>query len=551
MIIIKNGERQIYHPQNPNLVLLNPKLTLEDNAAGSLTFQIYRDNLNYDTIHKLFPVVSVIRDEKTIFKGRVILDRKDFYNGKRVEVEGKLAFFNDSYFEPFAFSGSPKELFRQIIDNHNAQVKDWQQFKVGSVTVIDNNDYIVRSSESMLNSWDMLKSKCFQSSLGGHIRVRYEDDGDYIDWLADYDTVSRQSIEFAKNILDISSEVDATETYTAIRPIGADVDGVKIDISSVNDGKTYLVNEEMADEYGIIFAPESESTWDDVTLPENLIKKASEKLYNSFATLKETYEIKAVDLHLTDEQIESLNICEYVPVISKPHGINGQYLLSKADIDITSPQNTVYQLGATKRTLSDAHGSTQSVQADIPKDVSAFRNDAGYVSEEKATELLADYTKTEELGKIINQYVEQLPSGPAGRDGTDGLSAYEIACNYGFVGTEEEWLASLQGPPGEKGEKGEQGEKGEKGEDGDSPDLTGYALKSDIPTRLSQLQNDCGFGSGGSSVVLALSYDETMEYLNSDSEEDCGPGSEKVPNNMMTYEETLQELNSEDDEVEE
>lgn len=32
-----------------------------------------------------------------------------------------------------------------------------------------------------------------------------------------------------------------------------------------------------------------------------------------------------------------------------------------------------------------------------------------------------------------------------GRDGVDGLSAYEIAVKNGFNGTEEEWLESLQG----------------------------------------------------------------------------------------------------------
>ena len=33
--------------------------------------------------------------------------------------------------------------------------------------------------------------------------------------------------------------------------------------------------------------------------------------------------------------------------------------------------------------------------------------------------------------------------------GTDGLSAYQIACKYGFKGTEEQWLASLkEGNPG-------------------------------------------------------------------------------------------------------
>lgn len=53
--------------------------------------------------------------------------------------------------------------------------------------------------------------------------------------------------------------------------------------------------------------------------------------------------------------------------------------------------------------------------------------------------------------------------GPAGADGTngtdgaDGASAYEIAVANGFVGTEEEWLASLVGPQGPAGDDGSGG----------------------------------------------------------------------------------------------
>ena len=110
----------IYDPRNPHLKLVNPVLRLEDNAAGSLTFKVYNTNLNYGTIKKLFPIISVTRDEKIIFKGRVVTDRKDFYNGKTIEVEGKMAFFNDSYLEPFEFTGKPDDLFRMIIENHNS-----------------------------------------------------------------------------------------------------------------------------------------------------------------------------------------------------------------------------------------------------------------------------------------------------------------------------------------------------------------------------------------------------------------------------------------------
>ncbi len=539
MIIIKNGDNIIYDPRNPNLKLVNPKLVLEDSAAGQLTFKIYDSNLNYHTIKKLHPVISVVRNGEIIFKGRVISDKKDFYNGKSVEVEGKLAFFNDSYLEPFSFSGTPFELFRMLVENHNSRVMEWQRFKVGMVTVTDSNDYIVRSSEGILNSWEALKSRCFQSSLGGHIRVRYEADGDYIDWLADYETVSRQGIEFAKNMIDLSSETDATETYTAIRPTGTEVDGVRIDISSVNGGKTYIVNEEMAARYGIIFAPESESTWEDVTLSQNLLKKAEERLSGSFITLKETYEIRAVDLNLTDESIEALNICEYVPVVSRPHGIQGNYLLSKAEIAIAEPQNSVFYLGASRRILSDMNlgGGRDAVR--VPQNISSFINDAGYISGEETEKLLKDYTKAEDVETMVDEAISQIPAGE------NGLSAYEIAVIYGFAGTEGEWLESLKGADGvipEIGENGNwyingvdtgiraEGNDGKDGTDGFSPMITENAGNSDATYRLDIITKDGtittpnlkgggGSGGGGDSVMYAFEIREDgCLWLVSDSE---------------------------------
>jgi len=54
-----------------------------------------------------------------------------------------------------------------------------------------------------------------------------------------------------------------------------------------------------------------------------------------------------------------------------------------------------------------------------------------------------------------------IPNGP---DGANGLSAYEVALENGFVGTESEWLDSLVGPQGEQGPQGIPGEPGEPGE---------------------------------------------------------------------------------------
>lgn len=58
------------------------------------------------------------------------------------------------------------------------------------------------------------------------------------------------------------------------------------------------------------------------------------------------------------------------------------------------------------------------------------------------------------------------PQGPAGAKGADGKSAYEIAVENGFTGTEAQWLESLHGEDGENGFNGKNGDKGEPGADG-------------------------------------------------------------------------------------
>lgn len=56
--------------------------------------------------------------------------------------------------------------------------------------------------------------------------------------------------------------------------------------------------------------------------------------------------------------------------------------------------------------------------------------------------------------------------GAPGADGEDGASAYQVAVANGFVGTEVEWLASLEGPQGEQGIQGVPGVDGADGADG-------------------------------------------------------------------------------------
>ena len=61
-----------------------------------------------------------------------------------------------------------------------------------------------------------------------------------------------------------------------------------------------------------------------------------------------------------------------------------------------------------------------------------------------------------------------LHNGANGEKGTDGKSAYQIAVEQGYQGSESDWLSSLKGDKGEKGNTGAKGNPGQDGTDGKS-----------------------------------------------------------------------------------
>lgn len=66
------------------------------------------------------------------------------------------------------------------------------------------------------------------------------------------------------------------------------------------------------------------------------------------------------------------------------------------------------------------------------------------------TKLIFTLSDNSELQTDFN-----IPKPKDGKDGANGLSAYELALKNGFKGTETEWLQSLKGPKGDKGDKGD------------------------------------------------------------------------------------------------
>lgn len=414
--------------RDEKLILVNPKVKLEVNTVGEGSFTIYKNHPYYGKLKKKKSVFEVSDEIGVLFRGRMTEHTRDFYNGKAVDLEGAMAFFNDSLVPAYNFpedhlddesyietseSGNVVEYFLQwLLENHNSQVQDFQKFKLGIVTVTDPNNYITRSDTNIQSTWDVLKSKLFESALGGYLCIRYEADGNYIDYLSEFTLTNTQEINFGKNLLDLKQTEDANETYSAIVPIGAEIeieteyeneDGSpitakkKLTLESIEDGAITddiykitlenglhaLYSKSAVEEYGWIFAPVSKTTWEDVAEVQNLLSKGTEWLSTQGVMESDSVEITAADLHFTDEEIRSFRIYRKIIVNTAPHDMFDDYDLTKLDIDLLNPQNTKITVGETKLTLTDQnrneHSENNEKIEEVKKDVEENRTETAEV----------------------------------------------------------------------------------------------------------------------------------------------------------------------------
>lgn len=423
-------------PSEYGYYLLDPELTEEVNKVAELIFDISSTHPHFDKLEHLVPDIVLKKNNKTIFKGRIIKEQQNMDKSKQVTCESILAFLFDSVVRPYNFQGTPEDLFTYFIDNHNSQVDDDKKFKIGKTTGanLDNNEYINRSNENYSNTYDEIQDKLL--SIGGYFYVRYEDDGNYLDWVDDFtddlgQIISLQTIEFGENLKDIVVENDASNTYSVIIPLGAEIeneDGTKkrLTIESVNNGLDYLINEEALNKYGWIVAPVDETTWDDVTVASNLLNKAKEKLDQQGIKLKSTLELNAIDLNVVDGSIDSFDMQEYIRVQSTQHGISAIYLLTKKKTPLVNPDNMVITLGETKNTLT-------GIQISNNKTI------------KKMGLIVKDYEVNKELIKQeIDEIKQEVINNTSLIEQTDSQIRLDVASEYVSTGTFEEFRETTE-----------------------------------------------------------------------------------------------------------
>ena len=114
--------------------------------------------------------------------------------------------------------------------------------------------------------------------------------------------------------------------------------------------------------------------YDDVELPENLLRKGREVLSRQ-KVLTVSIEITAVDLHLIDVEIERCKVGDSIRVVSEPHGLDDYMVIKKIYLDLLHPENSRLTLGATLITLASSMSrGTAAVLTSLSERFTAFKH---------------------------------------------------------------------------------------------------------------------------------------------------------------------------------
>lgn len=376
--------------------------------ALSLTIQPTHplwDSFTRDTVMLPNREVELVEYETGIvlFRGRVRAISMEFDGSKKLTCEGAMAYLNDTTVRPYKTYdtdeiecdiNAPAEankLFEWFIEQHNAHVMNaCEKFRIG-VNAGANYGKLQRGTGTRPATLKEMRDK-LEKACGGWLRVRYDATGSIIDWLPDTGAAeATQRVELGSNLLDLDTQVDGKDIYTAIVPVGKTGKGSdehKVNVSAETAYVPFgfaiqgdvVVDMAAVEKYGLI-----EKTMSyDLDKPQALADKAVADL--AAGKLDDSIEVSTFDLHNLNEQTLPVDFLDRVFVKSEPHGIERYMICSGRTINLTNPTATQYKLGAITATLTKgATSSQESAQENIAKRVTSLSNATRNIAKDAAT----------------------------------------------------------------------------------------------------------------------------------------------------------------------
>ena len=394
--------------------LISPKIKLELNKSGSVEFTILPTHPFYNAFSPMKSIVTAYRDDTLIFDGRVLSGDADNYKQRRVYCEGALAYLVDSILPPCKGTRTAEEHYRLIVNAHNEQVEPEKRFSPGIVSIDQKSESQIFGEDSYRENFSSIETDLLDA-YGGYLRIRYDGNIRYLDYVKSYDSTNSQKIRFRSNLLDLTNKRSGEDLFTVLLPIGKDkltIEGAGPSSKYTHNG-IYLENPEAIAQYGRIIKLVDFGNVED---PNTLLHKAEKYMDDNYKGIPPELTVKAFDLHTFYPIIEPFKLGDNIVIESEPHEISRTLMCTAVELDLTSPDKDQYiltdpnQITIQKdRTLSGSASSTSNTAS------KAKRSGAGGAA---AASLLEKFiTEVDGVLTIKDRkiHLESMPGGTLGQ----------------------------------------------------------------------------------------------------------------------------------------
>ena len=320
IILMTNGVRTTVHgTQN------TAKLTEEVNLSSKLEFSV---NYTDESFNNIFPNLTRVIAYDTA-PNDVVFEGYVYSVNPRATSDGELKkmvscvhishLLNNAGVVGFEdASGSIHTMASRILAIYNATAKPGDEIELGLCPVDGGHPEVVHLFSA--TCWDAL-TQLIVTEAGWSFRTRYSDAKWYLDIADDFGEISDSDMIFGVNLTEISQEIDASELYTRIIPIGgasyipddhinptmstiSGTDGMPLTLYKYFNGepnKIYVANEELEKKYPVIAKIVQ---YDNITATDDTdFHGAQSDLYSKAASdaakltdIIESYKANAIDL---------------------------------------------------------------------------------------------------------------------------------------------------------------------------------------------------------------------------------------------------------------
>ena len=320
----------------PDMVLINPKVNLAADEAGSFDFTIPKKHVFYDAIIPYGSTIAVKEDDSIIFVGRPLPPRIDIWGQKTFHCEGAFAFFNDivlphqevpdqitaaDYFDNTLtyynqIVGRPDRQFFFNFDNPDFQ----------NAVIYDPDPWDCQTVFEFIRDY-------LHQFVSGHFYVQYIDfDELELKWFRDFDDNTyydipgnNQPVQIMINLTDI--ELIGSEFYTAaIAKGGEDSDGNTPYMTEP------VINTPMAEKYGVICKK--------LEYPDIKVADALEAMCDTFVHNMQfggfSFKASAADQHPLDSRFNQYKILQKIRVNVEQLGVSVVLPISRIEISLVS-----------------------------------------------------------------------------------------------------------------------------------------------------------------------------------------------------------------------